>query len=130
VHEQHSVNGGIAERHLQFVDQGGKGGPVARPFHHPLRRGHEGEAAFRLLAKETEIGRRIADPQQAHPARICEALANAASDKPTRHDAEALGIEIAQIDDIDGHGKTVAWIGLVRRLRRREAIATRLAQGA
>src|SRR5262249_23052689 len=31
-------------------------------------------------------------------------------------DAEALGIEIAQIDDIDRHGHKVAWILFLRRL--------------
>jgi hypothetical protein len=28
---------------------------------------------------------------------------NAAIDQPPRHDAEALRIEIAEVDDIDGH---------------------------
>jgi hypothetical protein len=32
---------------------------------------------------------------------------NAAIDQPPRHDAEALRIEIAEVDDIDGHGRNV-----------------------
>jgi len=110
MNEEHPVDLGIGERHLQLIDQGGKTGPVGRPFHHPLRGRHEGEAAFRLLAKQAEIRRRITHSQHAHAAGIGEALADAAADKAAGHDAEALGIEVAQIDDIDGHGKTVARI--------------------
>jgi len=35
--------------------------------------------------------------------RVRPARVNAAIDQPPRHDAEALRIEIAKIDDIDGH---------------------------
>ena len=104
MHEQHAIDRGIGERQLELVDQRGETGPVGRPFHHPLHRRHEGQAALRLLAKQPEIGRRIADPEHAHAAGIGKALADAAADEAPRHDAEALGIEIAQIDDVDGHG--------------------------
>ena len=40
--------------------------PCRRPFHHALRRRHEGEAALGLLAEQPEIGRRIADADDAH----------------------------------------------------------------
>jgi hypothetical protein len=33
---------------------------------------------------------------------------NAAIDQPPRHDAEALRIEIAEIDDIDCHGRNLS----------------------
>ena len=33
-----------------------------------------------------------------------EPRANAAADEAPRHDAQALGVEIAQIDDVHGHG--------------------------
>jgi hypothetical protein len=39
---------------------------------------------------------------------------NAAIDQPPRHDAEALRIEIAEIDDIDGHEANVTRRGLAR----------------
>jgi len=39
---------------------------------------------------------------------IGEALADPASDKATRHEAEALGIEIAQVDNVVGHPVKVA----------------------
>src|SRR5262249_32688914 len=91
--------------------------PVGRPFHHPLHRRHEGEAAFRLLAKEPEIGRRIAHPEHAHAAHVGEALAYAAPDEAPGDDAETLGIEIAQIDDIDRHGDKVAWILILSSFR-------------
>jgi hypothetical protein len=32
---------------------------------------------------------------------------NAAIDQPPRHDAEALRVEISQIDHIDGHGSSL-----------------------
>jgi hypothetical protein len=32
---------------------------------------------------------------------------NAAIDQPPRHDAEALRIEIAEVDDVDGHDGNV-----------------------
>src|SRR5262245_52145968 len=110
MHEQHAIDRGIRERQFELIDQGGEAGPGARPFYHPLHRRHEGEAALRLLAEQAEIGRRIADPEHAHAAGIGKALADAAANEAPRHDAEALGIEIAQIDDVDGHGIRVAWI--------------------
>src|SRR5262249_5687123 len=75
---------------------------------HALRRRHEGEAAFRLLAKQTEIGRRIADAEHAQAAGVGEAGANAAADETSGDDAKALGIEIAQVDDVVGHGAKIA----------------------
>jgi hypothetical protein len=39
---------------------------------------------------------------------------NAAIDQSSRHDAEALRIEIAEIDDIDGHDANVTRQGLAR----------------
>ena len=38
------------------------------------------------------------------PAGIGPARADAAADEAPRHRAEPLGVEIAQIDDVDGHG--------------------------
>src|SRR5262249_31740740 len=78
MHEEHAIDRGIGERQLELIDEGGETGPVGRPFHHPLHRRHEGEAAFRLLAKEPEIRRRIAHPEYAHAARVGKALAYAA----------------------------------------------------
>ena len=114
MHQEYPIDGGIGERQLELIDEGGKTGPVGRPFHHPLHRRHEGEAAFRLLAKEPEVRRRVAHPEHAHAARVGKALANAAPDEAPGDDAEALGIEIAQIDDINRHGNRVAWISFRR----------------
>ena len=72
-------------------------------IHHALHRRHEGEAALRLLAKQTQIGRRIADPEHALPARVRPARADAAPDEAARHGAEPLGIKVAQVDDVVGH---------------------------
>jgi hypothetical protein len=83
-------------------------GPIRRPFHHALRRRHEGETALRLLAKEAEIGCRIAHAEHAQPAGVGEAGTDATTDEAARHDAQALGVEGAQIDDVDGHGEKVA----------------------
>ena len=127
MHQEHPIDGGIGEGQLELIDEGGKPGPVGRPFHHPLHRRHEGEAAFRLLAKEPEVRRRVAHPEHAHAARVGKALANAAPDEAPGDDAEALGIEIAQVDDIDRHGNRVAWILFLRRFGRMEPIVNRLA---
>jgi hypothetical protein len=39
---------------------------------------------------------------------------NTAIDQPPRHDAEALRIEIAEIDDIDGHDANLTRRGAAR----------------
>ena len=63
-------------------------GRADRPFHHALRRRHEGEAALRLLAKQAEIGRRVADAEQRccrayrHSARGCRGRRTAAPRRP------------------------------------------------
>ena len=66
-------------------------GPRGRPFHHALRRRHEGKAALGLFAKQAEIGRRIADAEHALAARIGPARADAAADEAARHHARAAG---------------------------------------
>ena len=108
MHEQHAVDGAVAQRQVELVDQRGQGRPGRGPFHHPLRRRHEGEAAFRLFAKEPEIGSRIADAEHLHAAGVGEPGANATSDEAPGDHAKALGIEIAQIDDVVGHGTKIA----------------------
>ena len=104
MHQQHAVDGGVRQRQLELVDQRRKRRPRGRPFHHALRRRHEGEAALGLLAEQAEIGRRVADAEHAQPAGVAPAPADAAADEMPRHRAEPLGVEIAQIDDVDGHG--------------------------
>src|SRR5438477_116472 len=76
---------------------------VGGPFHHPLRRGHEGETALRLLSEQPEIGGRIADPEYAKPLDVAPARTNAARDKPSCHGAECLAVKITQIDDVERH---------------------------
>jgi hypothetical protein len=51
VNEEHPINRGVGQRHFQFVNERSKTRPVGRPFHHPLHRRHESQAAFCLLAK-------------------------------------------------------------------------------
>src|SRR6185295_504874 len=76
------------------------------PLHDALRRRHEGKAAFRLLAEQTEIWRRVADADDALRARIRPARPDAAADKAPRHRAERLGVEVTQVDDIE-HGSAL-----------------------
>ncbi len=42
-------------------------------------------------------------PEHPQATRIGKPPADAAADEATRHHAERLGVEIAQIDDVDGH---------------------------
>ena len=100
-------------------------GRARRPAHHALRRRHQGEAALGLLAEQAEIGRRIADAQDPQCAGVLPARANAAADEAPRHDAEALGVEIAQVDDI--HEGKIARIGLRVSAAMRSRLTPRLA---
>src|ERR1035437_9407826 len=68
----------------------------------PGRR-HEGDAARAVFAEKSEIGGGIAEAEHALALRVRPAHMNAAIDQPPRHDAEALRIEIAEVDDIKGH---------------------------
>src|SRR5260370_5041230 len=85
------------------MDQGGQRRARGRPFQNPLCRRHEGDAALRVLANQAKIGGGIAEAEHPLALRVRPARMNAAIDQPPRHDAEALRIEIAEIDDIDGH---------------------------
>ena len=73
-------------------------------FTTPWAAGHEGEAPFGLLAKQPEIGRRIADAEHAQGARIGPAPANAAADEAAGNHAKLMGIKVSQVDDVYGHG--------------------------
>ena len=70
MHQQHAIDRGIRQRQLELVDQRRQRRPRGRPFHHALRRRHEGEAALGLLAEQAEIGRGIADAEHALAARV------------------------------------------------------------
>ena len=63
--EQDAIDRGIRQRQREFIDQRRQRRPRGRPFQHALRRRHEGDAAFGVLAEQAEIGRRIAEPE--HP---------------------------------------------------------------
>src|SRR5262249_34793955 len=86
------------------------------PFQHALGRRHEGDAAFRIFTKKSEIGRRIADAEDALALRIGPALPDAAIDQLPRHGAEALRIEITEIDDVDAHGSNLTRSSCYRRV--------------
>ncbi len=109
VHEQHPVDRGIgaAASRIRRPARRGRAASVGH-FTTPCAAGMKARQRSASSRNRPRYGRRIADPEHAHAARIGEALANAASDETARDDAEALGVEIAQIDDIDRHGKTVA----------------------
>src|SRR4029079_17230372 len=89
-------------------DQRRQSRSCGRPFHHALSGWHESQATLRLLAEQPEIGRGVADAEDALPTRVDPAPADAAADEMPRHRAEPLAIEVAQIDDIDGHGGIVS----------------------
>ena len=100
MHQQDAVDRGIRQRHTKIVDQGRQRRPRRRPFQHALRRRHEGDAALAVLAEQPEIGRRIAEAEHALALPRRPSRANAAIDQLPRHDAEALRIEVAEVDDI------------------------------
>src|SRR4029079_11067759 len=77
--------------------------PRRRPFQDALRRRHECNAALAVLAKQAEIGRRVAEPEHALTLRVGPSRPDRTVDQLPRHDAEAARIEITEIDDIDGH---------------------------
>ena len=109
MHQQHAIDRGVGQRQFELVDQRRQRRPRGRPFHHALRRRHEGEAALGLLAEQPEIGRGVADAEDAH-VRAYRSSARRMP-RPTKWratDAEPLGVEIAQIDDVDGHGGIVS----------------------
>src|ERR1700753_824564 len=91
------------QRQREFVDQSGQRRPRGRPFQHALRRRHKGDAALAILAEQAEIGRGVADAEHPLTLGIRPARLDAAIDQPPRHDAEALRIEIAEVDHVDGH---------------------------
>src|SRR6266436_1747893 len=107
MNQQDAVDRGIRQRQRKFIDQCRERRPRGRPFQHALRRRHEGDAALAVLAKQAEIGRGIAEAEYPLALRVRPARMDAAIDQPPRHDAEALRIEIAEIDDIDGHALNV-----------------------
>jgi hypothetical protein len=115
VDEEDAIDRGIRQRHRKFIDQGGERRTRGRPFQHALRRRHEGDTALGVLAEQAEIRRRIADAEHPLTLNIRPARMNAAIDQPPRHDAEALRIEIAEIDDIDGHALNLTCRGTSRR---------------
>src|SRR5258708_20070657 len=101
--QKDAVDGGIRQRQRKCIDQRRQRRPGHRPFRDPLRRRHEGDAALAVLAEQPEIGRGIAEAEHPLALRARPARVNAAIDQPPGHDAEALRIKIAEVDDIDGH---------------------------
>jgi hypothetical protein len=98
------VDRAVGQRQFVLVHQRGQSRPRGRPFHHALPGRHEGEAAFGLLAEQAEIGRGVADAEHALAGGIPPQSANAAADETTGHHAQALAVEIAQVNDVDRHG--------------------------
>jgi hypothetical protein len=60
-----------------------------------------------MQRSEAEIRRGIAEAEHPLAFGTRPTRMNAAINQPARHDAEALRIEPAKIDDIDGHGANV-----------------------
>jgi hypothetical protein len=89
---------------------------------------HEGEAAFRFFPKEAEIGTGVADPEDAQASHIREARPDATAYEAARHNAEALGVKIPQVDDINGHVHSLAFFFELMR-RRWRPIASRAKPG-
>src|SRR4029079_16613394 len=73
---------------------------------------HERQAPFGLLAKQAEIGRGVAETDEPQPGSVGPPSPDAPSDEMPRHRAQPVGVEIAQVDNVDGHGgKTITNAG-------------------
>ena len=91
-------------RQRKFVDQRlASVGRAVGHFKMPCAAGIKAMQRSESLAKQAEIGRRITDPEHPLALRIRPACMDAPIDQPPRDDAEALRIEIAEVDDIDHH---------------------------
>ena len=77
-------------------------------MYHALSRRHKGEAPFRLLSEQTEIGCRVAYANNAHPPGIRKSPANTPTDKAPRHNTEMHGVKITQVNNVNGHGTKLA----------------------
>ncbi len=108
--QQHAIDRGVGQRQFVFLDQSGKSRAGRRPTNDTLRGRHHGKAAFRLVAEQAEIGRRIADAEDAQPVGIVPPHTDAVADKAAGHDAKLLAIKIAQVDHI--HDGKLAWNAL------------------
>src|SRR5258705_276054 len=74
MNQQDAVDRGIGQRQRKFIDQCCQRRPRGRPFQHALRRRHEGDAALAVLAKQAEIGGRIAKAEYPLALRVLTAL--------------------------------------------------------
>ena len=61
--------------------------------------------------ERAQIGRGIAEAQDARAGHVRPDQPDAPADHAHRHLAQAAGVEIAQIDDVGVHGTSVAWEG-------------------
>jgi len=103
MHQQDEIDRAVGQRHIAFVDQRRQRRACRRPLHNPLRARHEGEASFGLVAKQPQIGRRIANSEHTPRARIGPAAADAAANEAARDHPQPVGVEITQVNDIHGH---------------------------
>jgi hypothetical protein len=108
MHQKHAIDRAIGERQFVLVHQRRQCRPRRRPFQHALPRRHESEATLGFFAKQAEIGRRITDTEHALASGVAPQRSDAATAKSPRHDAQALAIKIAQVNDIDRHGLELA----------------------
>ena len=85
VDNQNPIHGGVGQRHHRGVDQRGGGSAIERPVNHALRGRHERQRAFRLRLEILEIGRGVANAENAQPRRLAfPARAQHARHQPPR----------------------------------------------
>jgi hypothetical protein len=108
--QQHAIDRQIGEGQFDLVDQRGLAGALARPMQHALRRRHDGDHARGLAAEGAEKGRRVAEPDHRHAARVGPDFAQALADDAPGRAPEAGGVEILKIDHVGAHGRSVAGV--------------------
>ena len=102
VDDENAIECRIGQRQGVVGDEGRRVRSFRRPVHHALDRRHEGDRPLGIC-EIGEIGRGVADAEHALTVDRGPALLQPLGDQPSRNDAEPLGVEGAQIDDIEIH---------------------------
>ncbi len=103
MNREHAVDRGRGERQATILDERSGRRSLGRPINDALTRRHEAHDAFGLIAKRAQIGRCIAEAEEAISLNIRPHGPQTPPQQHAHDPAERIPIEIAQIDDIKVH---------------------------